>query len=68
MSDEHRFEELLATVKRMSELQRCGALPRIANTPDPDVLEGLRQSDPAAYLAALQRSGTTSAAVKHHCK
>ena len=57
MSENQRFEELLATVKRMAELQRCGALPQIANTPNPEVLEGLRQSDPAAYLAALQRSG-----------
>ena len=56
MSENQRFEDLLATVKRISELQRAGAIPSLGNTPDPTVLEDLRHSDPQAYVAALQRS------------
>ena len=56
MSENQRFEDLLNTIKKITELQRAGALPKLGNTPDPDHLDDLRQTNPQAYLAALQRS------------
>ena len=56
-SDPERIDELLQTIRKISELQKQGAMPHVGPTPDPAVLEeSLRRSDPHTRLEILQRS------------
>ena len=55
--DPERIEELLQTIKKISDLQKQGSIPHVGPVPDPVILEeSLKRSDPGKRLEILQKS------------